>query len=173
MMATTAIRSATIGGFWLLWALPVLADTTIAVLDFELNDLTGLDGGAQERERTASVRPLLERALAETRRYRPIAIEAARVEEANAGFGYLFDHPEAAAELGRAQGADFILVGRLHKPSFLFAYLMANLIDAGTGKVRENLIVEIKGQTVSVTARGAARLAERIDAALRQSGADR
>jgi len=60
----------------LLWAAPVrAAETTIAVLSFELNDLTGLPPTAEERARTASIQPLLEKALAQKDRYRAIAID--------------------------------------------------------------------------------------------------
>ena len=45
------------------------------------------------------------------------------------GFGYLFDHHDLAAQLAKQYHADYVLVGRLHKPSFLFIYLMAHLID--------------------------------------------
>jgi len=33
------------------------------------------------------------------------------------GVGYLFDHHDVAAKLGKQFGADYVLVGRLHKPS--------------------------------------------------------
>ncbi|MGB5734616.1 MAG: DUF2380 domain-containing protein, partial [Thiohalocapsa sp.] len=41
------------------------AQSTLAVLDFELNDLTLLPNTDAERERTASLRPMLEQALRE------------------------------------------------------------------------------------------------------------
>ena len=102
------------------------AEVRLAVLDFELNDLTPLPGGADEQARTASVRPLLEKAIAETSpSVRIVAIDPQAARNADAGFGYLFEHGEVAAQLGAEHGADWILVGRLTKPSFLFAYLMA------------------------------------------------
>lgn len=45
----------------------------------------------------------------------PIQLDAQ--QHATSGFGYLFDHDDIAAELARKVGADYILVGRLHKPS--------------------------------------------------------
>jgi hypothetical protein len=83
--------------------------------------------------------------------------------QADAGFGYLFDHADAAAKLGRQQGADWVLVGRLHKPSFLFAYIMAHLVDAHTGRLVGNYVVEVKGPPRLVTAKGVERLANQID----------
>ncbi len=146
----------------LAWLPPLAADTPIAILDFELNDVTPLPGTPEELARTASIRPLVERALVSLGGYRPIPIDHASIARANRGFGYLYDHPEAAAELGREAGADWILVGRLHKPSFLFAYLMGRLVDTRTGHLAATLVVEAKGQTQPVTERGAARLAEQI-----------
>jgi hypothetical protein len=123
----------------LLWAASTrAAETTIAVLGFELNDLTGLPPTPEERARTASIQPLLEKALGQEDRYRVIAIDPHLAAQADAGFGYPFDHADAAAKLGRQQGADWVLVGRLHKPSFLFAYIMAHLVDTHTGRLAGN-----------------------------------
>jgi hypothetical protein len=150
----------------LAWLPTLAAESSIAVLDFELNDLTPFPGPPEEVERTASIRPLVERALAAQGGIRTVPIPTEAATRANRGFGYLYDHPEAAAELGRQAGADWILVGRLHKPSFLFAYLMGRLVDTHTGRVTANLVVEAKGQTRPVTERGAARLAEQIGQSL-------
>lgn len=141
---------------------PVWSADSIAVLDFELNDLTLLSEGPEELERTASIRPLLVEALRTVADVRIIEIDPEAAREADAAVGYLFEHNEVAARLGAAHGADWILVGRLHKPSFLFAYLMARLVDTRTGKVAEDLLVEIKGQQEIVTKKGAERLARKI-----------
>lgn len=139
------------------------AQPSLAVLNFELNDLTGYPGGDAERERTASIRPLLEDALSRVSPdIRLVDIDRDAVRRADAGVGYLFEHHDAAARLGADHGADWILVGRLTKPSFLFAYLMARLVDVRTGKVAEDIVVEVKGQQHVVTAKGVARLAEKL-----------
>lgn len=156
------MRAWLLGIFVLAWLPPLAADTSIAILDFELNDLTPLPGTPEELARTASIRPLVEQALVSLGGCQPIPIDHAAANRANRGFGYLYDHPEAAAALGREAGADWILVGRLHKPSFLFAYLMGRLVDTRTGQLAATLVVEAKGQTQPVTERGAARLAEQI-----------
>ena len=65
-------------------------------------------------------------------------------------------------ELGRAAGADWVVVGRLHKPSYLFAYLMARPVHVATGEMGPELIVEIKGPSTKVTDRGARRLAQKV-----------
>jgi hypothetical protein len=147
------------------------APTAIAVLGFELNDLTGLPSPPEELQRTASIQPLLQEALAQRDGYRVIQIDAHTVKGANAGFGYLFDHPDAAAKLGSAFGADWVIVGRVHKPSFLFAYIMAHLVNTHSGALVREYVVEVKGRSAQVTPKGVARLAEQIERTIR-SGSD-
>ncbi|NEV63967.1 DUF2380 domain-containing protein [Thiorhodococcus minor] len=150
-----------------LCCLPALAEKpAIAVLDFELNDLTPLPGGPEEVSRAAAIRGLVETALRETGKYEIRPVDDVVSHEANVSFGYLYDHPDKAAALGRGFGADWILVGRLHKPSFLFAYLMGRLVETRSGDVIADLVVEAKGQTEPVTRRGAIRLAKQVDTAL-------
>jgi hypothetical protein len=152
------------GGIWLslIAVTPCAAETSVAVLDFELNDLTLQPGTPEESARTASIRPLLEQALGRAEGVRLVNIEPTAVTQANAGLGYLFEHPEVAADLGREHQADWVLVGRLHKPSFLFAYLMARLVDTHTGAIGGDYIVEVKGPQGLVTAKGVERLAEKV-----------
>lgn len=142
----------------------VSSETRIAVLDFQLNDLTLLPGNQKELERTASIGPMLEDALRGFAQVQIVEVDPAAAREADAALGYLFDHSEVAARLGATYGADWILVGRLHKPSFLFAYLMARLVDTRTGKVAEDIVVEIKGTQPVVTRKGVLRLAEKLKA---------
>lgn len=155
-----------------LFSLPVYAETGIAVLDFELKDLTPMPRTPAELERTASVAPLLRDALAEKEGYEMVIIDPEAQAEADAASGYLFDHPELAAELGRQFGADWIAVGRLHKPSFLFAYLKVLLVNVETQRVAGDYVVEVKGAGQKVIERGAATLAEQIDETLKGAAED-
>ena len=150
---------------------PAQAESTLAVLDFELNDLTLLPDTDAERDRTASLRPMLERQLREAGDVRVVDIDPAAINESDAAFGYLFEHAEVVVRLGAANGADWVVVGRLHKPSYLFAYLMARLVDSRTGKVAEDLLVEIKGQQDVVSRKGIERLAQKLSTRLR-AGSD-
>ncbi|MGB5833724.1 MAG: DUF2380 domain-containing protein [Thiohalocapsa sp.] len=136
------------------------------MLDFELNDLTLLPNTDEELARTASIRPMLEEALSEAGDVRIVSIDPDAASEADAAFGYLFEHEEVAGKLGAAHGADWILVGRLHKPSYLFAYLMARLVDTKSGEIAEDLLVEIKGQQDVVTRKGVERLAQKLSTRL-------
>lgn len=140
----------------------VNAETRIAILDFELNDLTLAPGIPAEIERTASVKPLLEKEL-KGAGYHIISVPLADQHYANSGFGYLFDHDDVAAALGKSAGADYVLVGRLHKPSFLFAYLMGHLIKVKDGQLIGNYISETKGGDLKLTLKGVESLAVKID----------
>ena len=80
------------------------ADTRIAILNFELKDTTLLPQTPEELERTASMKPLLEKFLKSTDGYELVRINSDAQLEANAGFGYLFNHPDATADLGNKFG---------------------------------------------------------------------
>ncbi|MFO1417125.1 MAG: DUF2380 domain-containing protein [Methylotetracoccus sp.] len=169
MQASRPIISWLAGG--LLFGLAGLSSATetrrVAVLDFELNDLAGITPTPPpELERTASVAPLLRDALSRIGRYTVISIDPGATAEANHGFGYLFDHADEAARLGSQAGADIVVVGRVHKPSFLFAYLKVHVIDVAGARLIGDHVVEVKGQTKLATERGVARMAEQIDQTL-------
>lgn len=147
---------------WLLWAAPLTAETRIAILNFELKDMTLAPGLPAEVQRTASLKPLLERELAGAG-YRIVPIAAAEQRGADSGVGYLFDHADAAAQLGARHAADYVLVGRLHKPSFLFVYLMGHLVDVKQQKIVGNYITESKGGDAKLTGKAIEALAAKID----------
>jgi hypothetical protein len=133
----------------------------IAVLDFELLDLTLTPNQPAELARSADAAPALREALAA----RGLATAAAASQAqaaADKAVGYLFDHPDVAADLGAAQGAQWVAVGRLHKPSDLFAYLQVQLVDVCAKRGVGSFSVEIKGQGRKLLEQGAARLAEQL-----------
>jgi len=146
-------------------SLSALAETKIAILDFELKDLTLAPRIPAEIKRTASIKPLLEAELKKAS-YLIIKVDPTKQELANSGVGYLFDHHDVAANLGRQLGADYILVGRLHKPSFLFAYLMGHLIRVSDSKLIGNYISEAKGPNKKLTIKTVESLAVKIDKTL-------
>jgi Protein of unknown function (DUF2380) len=155
----------------LLWlnlmaAVPVSAQTRIAVLEFELKDLTLAPYAADEIERTASIHTMLETALEARGDYAMVGIPPSSQESADVATGYLFDHFDAAAELGMNHGADYILVGRVHKASFLFVYFMLHMIDTHTQRLVGNYICEVKGPQKKLTIKGVECLAEEIDKTL-------
>ncbi|MGZ8226294.1 MAG: DUF2380 domain-containing protein [Methylococcaceae bacterium] len=138
-----------------------IAVPRIAVLDFELKDLTLLPGTPAEIARTASVKPLLEEELKKSG-YEIVAISPDAQQLASSGVGYLFDHSDAAAQLGRQYNVDYVLVGKLHKPSFLFVYLMAQLVDVKKQQSVGDYISEVKGGEKKLTLKGVESLAVKI-----------
>jgi hypothetical protein len=118
------------------------ARTKIAILEFELKDMTLAPRTPAEIKRTASIKPLLEAEL-KSADYTIFDIDLESQKMADSGVGYLFDHHDVAAKLGKQFGADYVLVGRLHKPSFLFAYEAKGPNIKLTKKTVESLTVKI------------------------------
>ncbi len=135
----------------------------IAVLSFELNDITTLPNTEKEQRRTASIKPLLEQAIRQNKAYKIIQISPAQQQHANAGLGYLFKFHEIAARLGEQVGADWIIVGQHSKPSFLYSYLMAHVVNIKSRQLVARFDIELKGNHQKVTQRGVRRLARELD----------
>lgn len=160
------VRSCVVVLLLVVFSIDCHAEETIFILDFELNDLTIKSEGFDESKRVAELRPRLESVLSESHSYQIKDLpEDVRVS-ADRGQGYLFDRPVKVSELGRQAGARWAITGRLHKASYLFVYLKSQVIDVGRGRVVADLVVEIKGWSPKLTAKGIETLAEQIDAAL-------
>lgn len=140
------------------------AATRIAVLDFELNDITSLPNTPAELQRTASMAPLLSKALSQIGVYEIVPVEAGMQKTANDSFGYLFRFHDLVAQLGRRLGADWIIVSQHSKPSFLFSYLWVYLIDVKKQTAVARYDIELKGSHEKVTEHAVASLARKIQA---------
>lgn len=138
----------------------------IAVLNFELKDLTLQPDSAQAEAFTAKVAPLLRKTLAKAG-LTVVSVPAAAQNKADAGFGYLYQHNDAAAQLGRHYDAAYVAVGRVHRPTFLFQYLKLHLVDVANSKVIGDYEVELKGQQDKLLASGVQQLAQQIEATLK------
>ncbi|WP_325890956.1 DUF2380 domain-containing protein [Grimontia sp. NTOU-MAR1] len=140
----------------------------IAVLNFELADFTQIDDNTEEVVRTASLAPMLRKSLADEHGYATVQVPLEAYENANQGFGYLFEHTDSATELGESFDADWIVITRLHKPSFLFSYLIVQVVNVKAKLAYPELIVEIKGQQSELNQRGIDKLAEKIHSQIKQ-----
>lgn len=138
------------------------AGEKIAILSFELNDITSLPNTQAERIRTASIKPLLEQAMMLIGDYDIIKISGDQQKRENAGFGYLFRFHDVSAKLAMKYGADWVIVGQHSKPSFLFSYLIVKLINVKTGKIVARYDIEMKGNHSKVTQRGVRKLSREI-----------
>ncbi len=141
------------------------AKPRVAVLEFELKDTTLAPGIPAEIARTASIRPLLENELKKSG-FEMVSITPDAQQQATAGMGYLFDHPDVAAQLGSKFGADYVVVGRLHKPSFLFFYLIAHLVDVKKETLKGEYTYEVKGGEEKLVAQGVEGISEKISKTL-------
>jgi len=162
------IRTVVVGVFclWLAFSSNKLLAGGVSVLEFHLHDLTLNPDTAAEEERVATLRPLLVSALSSTHKLTVLDNPESAQVEAQKGQGYLFDRPKVAARIAREAGADWVVSGRLHKASFLFVYLKAQLIEASSGKIAADFVVEIKGPQKKLTAKGVDSLALQIVDAL-------
>jgi len=146
------------------------AEEKIAILAFELNDITSLPNTLAERERTASIKPLLTQAIKQRGDYEIIKISPEQQREENAGLGYLFRFHDISAKLARAFSADWVIVGQHSKLSFLYSYLIANLINVKTGKRIARFDIEMKGNHQKVTQRSVQTLSRKIDKIIAAQG---
>ncbi len=145
----------------------VYATTRIAILEFELLDLTLAPRIQEEKERAASIKPMLEKILEAKDGYQLININSKAQHKANQGVGYLFDHHDVVAKLGQQFGAEFIVMGRVHKASHLFVYFLVQLVNVKTQRLVGNYVVEIKGPQKKLTIKGVERVAEKINKTLK------
>jgi len=106
---------------------------------------------------------LLEQAIKQRGDYKIIKISSERQRTENAGIGYLFKFHDVAAQLAKEVSADWVIVGQHSKPSFLYSYLIANLINVKTGKRIARFDIEMKGNHQKVTLRGVQTLSRKID----------
>jgi hypothetical protein len=148
---------------WILLSNVSHAATRIAVLAFELNDITSLPNTPQEQQRTASMQNLLEKALSDYGQYEIIHIDPKEQAKANSSFGYLFNFDDQAAKLAEEVNADWVIVGQHSKPSFLFSYLIAHLINVKEQTLKARYAIELKGTDIKVSERGVKSLAKKIN----------
>ena len=161
--------------FFLLGLQSALADDVsegdkLLVLDFELNDLTLNPDVSAEEKRVSSLRPLLSSKLLVEHDHKIMELAQQLRDAEVKGKGYLFDRPQVGAKMGAAAGADWVISGRLHKASFLFVYLKAQLIEVASGSVKADFVVEIKGWEPRLTEKGVDALALQIDESLSTLG---
>ena len=147
-----------------------VAAPRIAVLDFELNDITSLPNTPAELERTATMAPLLIEAFDKTGHYQTVAIPSDLQKSANSSFGYLFRFPDEAAKLGHQQQVDWIVVSQHSKPSFLFSYLWVYLVDVQSKTPVARYDIELKGSHEKVTRHAIASLVKKINDTINARG---
>ncbi|MCH9698810.1 MAG: DUF3280 domain-containing protein [Gammaproteobacteria bacterium] len=147
---------------WAVLSIPGYAATRIAILEFELLDLTLAPRIQEEKQRAASIKPMLQQVLKDQGDYQFVDISSEAQKQANQGVGYLFDHHDVVAELGSQHQAEFVVMGRVHKASHLFVYFLVQLVDVDTQRLVGNYVVEIKGPQKKLTIKGVESVARKI-----------
>jgi hypothetical protein len=150
---------------------PASADTKIAVPDFELLNLTMklsdpqkvAEIDAQEQQNLRNIELFLRKGLSNTDGFTIVDISTEAKNAADKSTGYLFDCAKCAAELGLSHDADYILIGRLHKPTYLFSYLIVRVFDTKENKLVKEFRSEIKGDPKVAIPGAVGNLVNKID----------
>ncbi|NOQ82350.1 MAG: DUF2380 domain-containing protein [Methylophaga sp.] len=131
----------------------VWAESKIAVPDFELLDLTMklsdpqkvAEINAQDQQKLRDIETFLRKGLANKEGFSIVEISSEAKNDADKSTGYLFDCAACSAELGLNHNADYIIIGRLHKPTYLFSYLIVRIFDTHENKLVKEFRSEVKG----------------------------
>jgi len=148
-----------------------LADTKIAVPNFELLDLSMklsdpqkvAEINAQEQQKLRDIELFLRKGLSNKEGFSIVDISAESKNAADKSTGYLFDCAKCSAELGLSHDADYILIGRLHKPTYLFSYLIVRVFDTHENKLVKEFRSEIKGDPKVAIPGAVGNLVNKID----------
>lgn len=150
---------------------PAWADTKIAVPDFELLNLTMklsdpqkvAEIDAEDQQKLRDIELFLRKGLSNIEGFNIVDISTESKNAADKSTGYLFDCAKCAAELGQSQDADYILIGRLHKPTYLFSYLIVRVFDTKENKLVKEFRSEIKGDPKLAIPGAVGNLVNKID----------
>jgi len=147
------------------------ADTKIAVPDFELLDVSMklsdpqkvAEIDAQEQQKLRDIELFLRQGLSNKEGFTVVDISSEDKSAADKSTGYLFDCAKCAAELGLSHDADYILIGRLHKPTYLFSYLIVRVFDTHENKLVKEFRSEVKGDPKVAIPGAVGNLVNKID----------
>ena len=150
------------------------SDTKIAVPDFELLDLTlqlsdpakVTEINAQEQEKLKMIEGILRNGISNTDGFSLVEITTEQRNTADKSAGYLFDCAACAAELGRNHDADYIVIGRHHKPTYLFSYIITRIFDTKTNSLVKEFRSEVKGDPNRAIPGAVVNLLKKIDKTL-------
>ncbi len=137
---------------------------TVMVLDFQLNDMTGLPNAPEELERINYLTFVYKQKLAMSGIHIIPVNEKLKTVIKNQSSTYLFDNVETAANLAAGCGANYLLINVALKPTYLFVYPRLLLIDIKTKKVvmAKAAQLESSWSDKTTTARTAEKLATMV-----------
>jgi hypothetical protein len=136
----------------------------VMVLDFQLNDMTGLPNAPEELKRISFLSSTHKQKLAEHGLEIVPVNEPLKAAMKNQSATYLFDNVETAAELAKNSGAEYLLISVALKPTYLFVYPRILLVDINTKKVvlAKAAQLESSWSDENTTVRTAEKLAEMV-----------
>lgn len=136
----------------------------VAVIAFELNDMTGIPNAQEELQRV----DLLSTKFNENLKSKGINIVPAgsKVKEEIERHSptYLYDNIETAIDLNKDSGADFLLIGVAFKPTYLFVYPRLIMVDVKQKKVVMSKVSQLESSwsDQNTTIRTAEKLAQMV-----------
>ncbi len=141
----------------------------VLVLDFGLRDETMLPKVPLEVKRNASLAPFLRARLSQIGIHVMPFVTSPELK-VRLESGYLLAHPNLLADLGKAQGADWVIVGSQFKFSFLISSLSVQLIDSTSGLIVARTENALRGSMDDerMTSRTINSLAEDVNNILRE-----
>lgn len=140
-------------------AWPLDSAPKVAVLSIELNNLHKTAPDSSLADRIGRLGDALQSRLRVVCGYDIVPVPPGMEAAARVTDGYFYEHPDVAAELARAAGADWVIVPRLNRASAWAADLQAHVVRVRDTALVSNRIVELKGLELGPEL--AARLAER------------
>ena len=128
--------------------------SSIAVPDFELLDLTlrlsdpvkVAEINAKEQKKIEMMEILIQEGITDNEGFTFVPVSTEARDKADVSVGYLFDCAKCSADLGREHNADYILIGRLHKPTYLFSYIIIRIFDVENNRLIKEYRSEVKGK---------------------------
>ena len=158
------------------WHRPIASPTSVAVLAIDLNNLANSVPDPALPDRILDLAASLRATLAGPCGYEVVAMDTAAEAAAHATNGYFYAHPDVAASLARAAGAEWVVVPRVNRASPWVADLQAHVVRVRDTMLLSNRIVEIKGieldsaLAVRLAERGAAWMADQISQVIERAG---
>jgi hypothetical protein len=136
----------------------------VMVLDFQLNDMTGLPNAPEEMQRINILSTTHKQKLAEHGLEIVPVSDQLKTAIKDQSATYLFDNVETAAELAKDSGAEYLLICVALKPTYLFVYPRILLVDIKTKKVvlAKAAQLESSWSDENTTVRTAEKLAEMV-----------
>jgi Protein of unknown function (DUF2380) len=144
----------------------------VALLSIELINLHKTAPDSSLAGRIQGLGAALAARLAITCGYQVVPIDSGAQAAAHFGEGYLYDHPDEAAGLAAAAGADWVVVPRLNRATAWAADLQAHVVRVRDSTIISNRIVELKGLELGpelatrLELRGAAWMADQLSQAI-------